>query len=88
MNGTRPDDDPAPQVPVGLDEQIACVERELSFRRRLYPRWVKDKKLTKEAAADEERRMAGVLATLQRLQRGDEREHPELLQRGRQRSRA
>ena len=35
---------------VSLDDQIACVERELAMRGRVYPRWVAQGKLTQSAA--------------------------------------
>ena len=35
------------------DELVGCIERELSFRRKLYPRWVKDGKITAVKAARE-----------------------------------
>ena len=52
---------------VPLEEQIACVKRELSFRARIYPRWVADKKLLQATADHEMARMQAVLATLERL---------------------
>ena len=55
---------------ITLEEQIACVERELGFRLRLYPRWVATAKLTQAAADEEVERMRAVLLTLQRVQRG------------------
>lgn len=54
-------------VAVPLVEQIACVERELHLRRNVYPRWVKQGKLTQAAADTELRRMQGVLDTLRGL---------------------
>ena len=52
---------------ITIEEQIACVERELRFRRRVYPRWVKDGKLTDQAASLEVLRMVEVLETLARV---------------------
>lgn len=49
---------------VTLANQIASVERELAMRARVYPRWVKDGKLTQEAADEEVRRMTAVRDTL------------------------
>lgn len=59
----------AAAVAVPIEEQIVTVERELGFRRRLYPRWVGANKLTQAAADTEIRRMEAVLLTLQRVQR-------------------
>jgi hypothetical protein len=53
--------------PVTLADQVACVEREIAMRKRVYPRWVGDG-MMKQGAADEEiRRMEAVLETLRRL---------------------
>ena len=49
---------------VTVAEMIACVERELAMRRRVYPRWVLAGKLTKAAADLELTRMEAVRATL------------------------
>src|SRR5262245_4074580 len=38
---------------VALQDIVGCVDRELKMRAKVYPRWVKDGKLTKEAAARE-----------------------------------
>ena len=52
---------------ITIEEQIACIERELGMRVKLYPRWVKSGKLTQAAADEELARMRAVLLTLQRL---------------------
>ena len=62
-------DQPTVALAVPIEEQIVTVERELGFRRRLYPRWVGANKLTQAAADTEIRRMEAVLLTLQRVQR-------------------
>jgi len=49
---------------VTLDEQIACVDRELRFRRKTYPRFIARNALTEQAATDELRRMEAVRGTL------------------------
>jgi len=49
---------------VPLAEQIACVERELAFRARVYPRWVADKKMLQATSDREMLRMRAVLYTL------------------------
>lgn len=52
---------------VSLQEQIACVKREIAMRARVYPRWVESGKL-KQAAADKEiAHMTAVLRTLEGL---------------------
>lgn len=55
---------------ITIEEQIACIERELGMRVKLYPRWVKSWKLTQAAADEELARMRAVLLTLQRVQQG------------------
>ncbi len=51
-----------------LDDQIACIRRELSMRQRVYPRWVDDGRMTQAKADHEVNTMMAVLATLERLQ--------------------
>lgn len=46
-------------------EQIACVERELRFRRRVYARRVADRKMSQTQAEREIALMEAVLASLQ-----------------------
>ncbi len=51
---------------VTIAEQVACVDRELGMRARVYPRWVKAGKLTQAAADLEMARMTAVRWTLRR----------------------
>lgn len=51
-----------------LADQVACVEREIALRERVYPRWVQVKRLTQEAADRELDRMRAVLHTLRLAQ--------------------
>lgn len=51
----------------GLEEQIACVRRELAMRDRVYPAWVRSGKMSQATAAEEISRMRSVLASLERL---------------------
>lgn len=55
------------QVPT-IAEQLACVERELGMRKRIYPRWIANGKLNQAAADLEMRRMEAVRDTLKRAQ--------------------
>ena len=48
-----------------IDEQIACVKRELAMRRNVYPKWVQSEKMTQAKAESEINAMAAVLETLQ-----------------------
>jgi len=50
-----------------LNEQIRCVEREISMRRRVYPRFVTTGKMTAPKADEEIACMEQVLRTLRSL---------------------
>ena len=50
-----------------LTEQMQIVRREIAYRRRLYPRWVADKKLSQKEADYQIEVMECVLSTLQAL---------------------
>lgn len=52
-----------PSVP--LAEQIACVEREIRMRSRVYPRFVAGGRMTQHKADAELAAMRAVLVTLQ-----------------------
>lgn len=54
-----------------IDDQIACVEREIALRSRVYPRWIADKRLTQVKA---DREMACMNAVLETLRHEKERE--------------
>jgi hypothetical protein len=51
-----------------LRDQIACVERELGLRERVYPVWIERGKLKKTTARIELIRMGAVLHTLKELE--------------------
>jgi len=50
---------------VTLTEQIKGVRREIDYRKRLYPRWVQDGKMTQQEANYQIELMEYVLNTLQ-----------------------
>jgi hypothetical protein len=54
-----------------LDEQIACAERELRYRIRLYPKWIEAGKITSDVAGKEQAAMRAILDTLMRVKRGE-----------------
>lgn len=54
-----------------IHEQIACLDRELGMRRRVYPRWVDAKKMTQEKADREIAVMLDARSTLERLRAPD-----------------
>ena len=56
----------APMVPISA--QIKCVERELTFRRRVYARRVSQGKMTQHKADEELQAMGAVLCTLQNIE--------------------
>jgi ribulose kinase len=43
------------------DEMIDCVKRELSMRKRLYPRWVAEERISQQKAEHEIACMATIL---------------------------
>ena len=45
---------------ISLEEMIACVEREIGMRERVYPRWVEQKKLIQATADQDLARMRAV----------------------------
>jgi hypothetical protein len=61
----------APPVRAGdtvpLTEQMACVTRELAMRRRVYPRFIWQGRMSAEDAARETWQMQAVLDTLRAL---------------------
>jgi hypothetical protein len=50
-----------------LDQQLACVRRELSMRKAVYPKWVGSGRMKSETAHHELGCMEAVLDTLTRL---------------------
>ena len=52
---------------VTFDEQIEEVKREIATRKRVYPRWVMEQRITHETACKNLARMEAVLKTLQSL---------------------
>lgn len=54
-----------------IDEQIACVRREIAMRERVYPSWVARGKMKQEKADHETAAMRAVLRTLVDLQNID-----------------
>lgn len=55
---------PPIDAPVTHAEMVACVERELGYRQKVYPRWVSAGKMRASKAAVELARMIAVLAYL------------------------
>ena len=53
---------------VTLQEMVDCINRELSFRSRVYPRWVRDGKLSQKVADMEMIRMQAIRDKLVSLQ--------------------
>ena len=63
-------------TPITIERQIACVRREISMRRHVYPGWVERGKMTQGQADEQIACMEAVRATLEQL-RTAEREHRE-----------
>lgn len=51
-----------PAAPITIDDEIRCIERELKYRRRVYPHLVATKKM-EQAAADREIEVMTVVLT-------------------------
>lgn len=51
-------------------DQIACIERELRQRAKVYPRLIESGRMTPNKAREETTRMEAVLATLQKIGEG------------------
>ena len=49
---------------MSIEQQIACVEREVKMRHRVYPRWVEAGRMTQKKADEEIAAMEAVLVTL------------------------
>jgi hypothetical protein len=58
-------------VPAGFDagQLVACVERELGMRRRVYPGWIARGRMSEENATREISTMTAVLTVLEQLSR-------------------
>lgn len=54
-------------LPIDLTAQVQEVEREIKLRRRVYPRWIADGRLSQGAADRQIETMKAVLATLRRV---------------------
>lgn len=52
---------------IPLTDQIACVEREIAMREKVYPRRVAANRMTQQTADLQLRQMDAVLATLRHL---------------------
>ena len=55
---------------ISLEDQVACVERELGYRRRVYARRVDQGSMTQAKADVEIARMEAVLATVKKAAEG------------------
>jgi hypothetical protein len=49
---------------VSYDDMIACAKRELAMRKRVYPRWVADDRMTQDKADKEIAHMTAILEHL------------------------
>lgn len=56
--------------PPSIDDQIACAERELGYRRHVYPRRIAAKHMTQDLADREIGRMQAIIETLRRVKAG------------------
>lgn len=52
--------------PISMGEMVKCVDREIGFRLRVYPRWVERQKMSQHVCDQELMRMRAVRARLVR----------------------
>ncbi len=64
-------DDLFPQADIPLEAQIKCVQREITFRKRVYARRVSNGRMSEVFADQQIKLMAAVLKTLQELRNAD-----------------
>jgi len=55
--------------PIPLAAQIACVEREIALRRRVYPRWVEQGRMSQDKANCEIAAMTAALESLSEIRK-------------------
>lgn len=48
-----------------------CIERELSYRRRVYPRWIGEKKISQKFADEQIRIMEEIAEDLRKMEDGE-----------------
>jgi hypothetical protein len=56
---------------IPLEEQIACVKRELMLRRRNYPKWIAAGTMTQQRAAEQIELMEAVHDELERIRKDE-----------------
>lgn len=56
----------APRM-ISLQRQLECVRREIALRKRVYPRWVANERMSEAKAAEEIATMEAVAQTLEQL---------------------
>lgn len=61
-------------APIALKAQLACVRREISMRKRVYPRAIDENRMTEAEAAKEIAAMEAVYETLCQVQQERERQ--------------
>lgn len=49
---------------IDLETQLECVKREIAMRKRVYPRWIEQGRMTQKKADDEIAAMEAVLETV------------------------
>ncbi len=69
--GNMMDKDLFPEAEIPLEAQIKCVQREITFRRRVYSRRVSMGRMSEVFADQQIKLMEAVLKTLQELRNAD-----------------
>lgn len=52
-------------------EKLAAARRELAMRRRVYPRWVENNRMTQSKANEETAIMAAIVADYEKAEQGE-----------------
>jgi len=56
---------------IAAADKLACAERELKMRKRVYPRWIEDGRISAGKAAHEIAAMEAIVADYQKLAAGE-----------------
>lgn len=52
---------------ISIVDQLSCAKRELAMRQNVYPKWVRDGRMTQAKADDEIECMQSIVASLEKL---------------------
>jgi hypothetical protein len=58
-------------MPHSFETKRKCIERELGYRRRVYPKWVADKRMSQQFADEQIAIMEEIAADLRKMEEGE-----------------